>query len=62
LPTTVFSPGTSIASTLANEFAEAADFHLSTLFALGLLLFVITFIVLALAKILIIRTERAKGI
>ncbi|MFM2209346.1 MAG: phosphate transporter, permease protein PstC, partial [Pseudomonadota bacterium] len=49
-------------STLANEFAEAADFHLSTLFALGLLLFVITFIVLALAKILIIRTERAKGI
>lgn len=31
LPTNVFAPGTSIASTLANEFAEAADFHLSTL-------------------------------
>ena len=61
LPTTVFSPGTSIASTLANEFAEAADFHLSTLFALGLLLFLITFIVLSFAKILILRTERAKG-
>lgn len=61
LPTSVFSPGTSIASTLANEFAEAADFHLATLFALGLLLFVITFVVLALAKVLIIRTERAKG-
>lgn len=58
----LFSPGTSIASTLANEFGEAADFHLSTLFALGLLLFVITFIVLACAKILIIRTERAKGL
>ena len=61
LPTTVFSPGTSIASTLANEFAEAADFHLSTLFALGLLLFLITFVVLAIAKMLILRTERARG-
>lgn len=56
-----FAPGTSIASTLANEFAEADDFHLSTLFALGFLLFVITFFVLAAAKLLIIRTERAKG-
>lgn len=58
----LFSPGSSIASTLANEFGEAADFHLSALFALGLLLFVITFVVLAGAKILIIRTERAKGL
>jgi phosphate transport system permease protein len=57
----LFSPGSSIASTLANEFGEAADFHLSTLFALGFLLFVITFFVLAAAKILMIRTERAKG-
>jgi phosphate transport system permease protein len=57
----LFAPGTSIASTLANEFGEAGDFHLNTLFALGFLLFVITFVVLALAKILIIRTERAKG-
>ncbi|MDP4800629.1 MAG: phosphate ABC transporter permease subunit PstC [Burkholderiaceae bacterium] len=57
----LFAPGTSIASTLANEFGEAGDFHLNTLFALGLLLFLITFVVLAAAKILIIRTERAKG-
>ncbi len=57
----LFSPGSSIASTLANEFGAAADFHLATLFALGFLLFVITFFVLAAAKILIIRTERAKG-
>ena len=62
LPTSLFSPGTSIASTLANEFGEAADFHLSTLFALGFLLFVITFVVLALAKLLIIRTEKGKGL
>lgn len=57
----LFAPGTSIASTLANEFGEADDFHLSTLFALGFLLFVITFVVLALAKIMILRTERAQG-
>jgi phosphate transport system permease protein len=62
LPTSLFSPGTSIASTLANEFAEAADFHLSTLFALGFLLFVITFVVLAVAKIMILRAEKAKGL
>ena len=57
----LFAPGTSIASTLANEFGEADEFHLSTLFALGFLLFVITFIVLSIAKILIWRTERAQG-
>ena len=62
MPTSLFSPGTSIASTLANEFGEAADFHISTLFALAFLLFVITFVVLAMAKLLINRTEKAKGI
>ncbi|WP_236574104.1 phosphate ABC transporter permease subunit PstC [Hydrogenophaga sp. PBL-H3] len=61
MPTSLFSPGTSIASTLANEFGEAADFHLSTLFALGFLLFVITFIVLSAAKIMMMRAEKAKG-
>jgi len=58
----LFAPGTSIASTLANEFGEADDFHLSTLFALGFLLFVITFIVLAIAKIMIMRAEKAQGV
>ena len=62
LPTSLFSPGTSIASTLANEFGEAADFHLSTLFALGFLLFVNTFIVLSAAKIMLLRAEKAKGL
>jgi phosphate transport system permease protein len=61
MPSSLFSPGTSIASTLANEFGEAADLHLNALFALGFLLFVITFVVLALAKLMIIRAERAKG-
>jgi phosphate transport system permease protein len=62
MPTSLFSPGTSIASTLANEFGEAADFHISALFALGFLLFVITFVVLGLAKWMIVRAEKAKGI
>ncbi|MDD2728780.1 MAG: phosphate ABC transporter permease subunit PstC [Malikia sp.] len=61
LSTSLFSPGTSIASTLANEFGEAADFHMSALFGLGFLLFVITFFVLAIAKIMLIRAEKAKG-
>jgi phosphate transport system permease protein len=57
----LFAPGSSIASTLANEFAEAGDLHLSALFALGFLLFVITFFVLAAAKVMILRTEKSKG-
>ena len=57
----LFAPGTTIASTLANEFGEAADLHLSTLFALGFLLFVITFVVLSAAKIMLIRAEKSKG-
>jgi len=57
----LFSPGSSIASTLANEFGEAADMHMSALFALGLLLFAITFVVLALAKYMILRGEKAQG-
>lgn len=57
----LFSPGSSIASTLANEFGEADNLHLSSLFALGLVLFVITFLVLAAAKLLLIRLERGQG-
>ena len=62
MPTSLFSPGTSIASTLANEFGEAADLHLSTLFALGFLLFAITFVVLSVAKVMMLRAENAKGL
>jgi len=61
LSVSLFSPGTTISSTLANEFGEAADFHMSALYALGFLLFVITFVVLAISKVMIHRTEKAKG-
>jgi phosphate transport system permease protein len=52
----LLDPATSISATLANEFTEAVeDLYLSSLVELGLILFVITFIVLALAKLLIAR-------
>jgi phosphate transport system permease protein len=57
----LFSPGTSIASTLANQFQEATDFQLSALYALAFLLFIITFFVLGAAKLMVARSERAKG-
>jgi phosphate transport system permease protein len=59
----LFAPGNSIASTLANEFAEADPvLHVPALFALGLLLFMITVVVLALAKWLTARGTRRAGI
>ena len=58
----LFSAGNSIASTLANEFAEAeAGLHMSSLFALGLILFVITFIVLAAAKLMLLKMSKGEG-
>ena len=62
LSLSLFSPGNSIASSLANEFAEAhSDMHASALIALGLLLFVITLVVLAFAKFLLLRVTRREG-
>ncbi len=59
----LFSAGNSIASTLANEFAEAeTPLHVSSLFALALILFVITFIVLSAAKIMLAAMSRKEGV
>jgi phosphate transport system permease protein len=58
----LFAPGTSISASIANEFTEATgDLYRSALIELGLLLFVITFIVLAAAQLMLLRLERAKG-
>ncbi len=58
----LFSAGNSIASTLANEFAEAeSKLHISSLFALGLILFAITFIVLSVAKLMLMSMSRKEG-
>jgi phosphate transport system permease protein len=58
----LFAPGNSIASALANEFNEAADpVHRASLIALGLLLFVLTFVVLALSRMLITQLNKGEG-
>lgn len=63
LSLSLFAPGNTIASTLANEFNEAVGaMHTSALIALGLVLFMITFIVLALAKFLLLSLESREGV
>lgn len=58
----LFAPGNSIASTLANEFAEAdPTMHIPALFGLGLILFIITFIVLSASEWLIKQGEKKAG-
>jgi phosphate transport system permease protein len=58
----LFSAGNSISSTLANEFAEAASpLHVSSLFALALILFAITFVVLSAAKLMLAGMSRKEG-
>ncbi|SPP32608.1 Phosphate transport system permease protein PstC [Arsenophonus endosymbiont of Aleurodicus floccissimus] len=55
-------PGNSITSALANEFAEAeSGLHTPALMELGLILFVITFIVLAFSKLMIMRLAKNEG-
>jgi phosphate transport system permease protein len=55
-------PGTTISASIANEFTEAVgDLYTSSLIALGLILFVITFIVLAIARYMLMRIERRIG-
>ena len=58
----ILAPGTTISATIANEFTEAVgDLYTSSLIALGLILFVITFIVLAIARYMLLRIERRIG-
>src|SRR3954469_15050187 len=63
LSTSLFAPGNSIASALANEFTEAVgDLYTSALIELGLILFVITTIVLGLSKLLLMRLALREGV
>ena len=58
----LLAPGTTISATIANEFTEAVgDLYTSSLIALGLILFVITFIVLTIARLLLARIEKRIG-
>jgi len=62
LSMSLLMPGNTISSALANEFTEAVgDVYTSSLITLGMLLFVITFIVLALAKLLLIQLASREG-
>lgn len=60
--TSLFMPGNSIASTIANEFTEADGvLYTSALIELGLVLFFITFIVLSLSKLLLLQLAKREG-
>jgi phosphate transport system permease protein len=58
----IIAPATTISATIANEFQEASEgLYTSSLVALGLFLFVITFCVLATARLMLMRIERKSG-
>jgi phosphate transport system permease protein len=58
----LLAPGTTISAAIANEFTEAVgDLYTSSLIALGLILFFITFIVLAAARLLLMRMTLKEG-
>ncbi|MFT3789672.1 MAG: phosphate ABC transporter permease subunit PstC [Rudaea sp.] len=62
LSLSLLEPGNSIAATIANEFAEAdSEIFRSSLIALAFLLFVVTFIVLAIAKLMLRQMEKKEG-
>ncbi|MBF7689998.1 MULTISPECIES: phosphate ABC transporter permease subunit PstC [Acinetobacter] len=62
LSISLLQPGNSISATIANEFTEAdSSLYLSSLLALGFILFVVTFIVLALARFMLGRLARREG-
>ena len=58
----LLAPGTTISAAIANEFTEAVgDLYTSSLMALGLILFILTFTVIAGARLLLLRLERSGG-
>jgi phosphate transport system permease protein len=62
ISTSLLAPGTTISATIANEFTEAVgDLYTSSLIALGLILFAITFMVLVIARYLLLRMRRRVG-
>ncbi len=62
IPHSLLAPGTTISAAIANEFTEAVgDLYTSALIELGLILFVITFFVLAIARFMLMRLERNAG-
>lgn len=62
ISSSILAPGTTISASIANEFTEAVgEVYTSALIAMGLILFLITFVVLTAAKIMLIRLQRKAG-
>ncbi len=61
ITSSLLMPGTTISSSIANEFNEAVGLHRSALIALGFLLFVVTFVVLLIARLMLHRLQRRAG-
>ncbi|MGA0588171.1 phosphate ABC transporter permease subunit PstC [Dyella sp. KRB-257] len=62
LSPSLLDPGASIASTIANQFSEAAGLQKSTLMALAFLLFVVTFVVLLIARLMLAQLKKREGV
>ncbi|BAI76589.1 phosphate transport system permease protein (plasmid) [Azospirillum sp. B510] len=63
ISSSILAPGTTISASIANEFTEAVgDVYTSSLVALGLILFMITFTVLSIAKLMLLRLQRKAGV
>jgi phosphate transport system permease protein len=61
IATSILAPGATISASLANEFAEADGLQLSSLLALGFLLFVLTFSVIGVARLMLMRLQKRYG-
>ncbi|MFA7320245.1 MAG: phosphate ABC transporter permease subunit PstC [Dokdonella sp.] len=58
----LLEPGTTIAALIANDFAEATDTYRSALLLLGFVLFIVTFVVLAIARLMLMQLQRREGL
>ncbi len=61
ITSSLLMPGTTISSSIANEFNEAVGMHRSALIALGFLLFVVTFVVLLIARLMLRQLAKREG-
>ena len=61
LTPSLLEPGTTIAALIANDFGEATETYRSALLLLGFVLFIVTFVVLAIARLMLMRLSRKEG-
>ena len=61
LSPSLLEPGTTIAALIANDFGEATETYRSALLLLGFVLFIVTFVVLAIARLMLMRLARKEG-